>query len=176
MEIVIGIDPGKTGAVAIFRNKKFHSVFDCPLGVGKNGKSEFNIPEMAKLLKAGEYDKDCKRSAIIEQQHAFAQQGGVGNFTSGQGYGIWLTSLFMTGFNANLVTSQMWRGVIFTESEKNQIQSLETLKERKAARKALSIQRAKELWPKSIPYLSRKKDDGRAEAILIATAGIRMRI
>lgn len=175
--VTIGIDPGKTGAVAVFKGKTLSGVYDCPLKLVEGKKSQFYEGEMFWILQREVVAEDGNNKniqAIVESQHAFSQQGGVGNFTAGLGYGLWTMALLALGIHIKLVTSQAWRKVIFIEDERIYCNDGEMLAERKRRRKELSLQRARLICPEAEKMLMRKKDDGRAEAILIAYAGIMM--
>lgn len=169
----IGIDPGKTGAMAVFRGGSLQYVFDTPLIKVKGKKSAFCIEEMASFLN---HERNYARShggeviAVIEQQHAFPRQGGVGNFTAGLGYGIWLGLFRGLQIRYLEVTSMKWRKAIFSESESQFIASQsKSHSEANKMRKQQSIIRARKVSG-AAKFLKRKKDDGRAEAVLIGLA------
>jgi hypothetical protein len=177
---VIGIDPGKTGAMAVFRGMRLDAVYDTPLMIPKKGaKSQFDLDGMRDfLIHEQEVVKESGADVFvsIEQQHAFPAQGGVGNFTSGSGYYAWLMAFKCLRIPFMAVTAMYWRSLIFVEGE-SQVLNAEAKSHGEAnkMRKAASIIRAQEV-PHAKEFVYLKKHDGRAEAILIGLAARRANI
>jgi len=151
----IGIDPGLTGAIALLRNGEFAEVFDMPTsGRGVGGKQDINHPELARILREM---PPC--SAYVEHVWGFnkgnVKQSSASGFHLGKTVGALHMGLACYGMPLELVTPQKWKkslGLIGTDKD--------------AART-----RAIQLFPNA--PLSRKKDIGRADALLIALHGHR---
>lgn len=143
--IIVGIDPGKTGAIAALDNKGallwVEDMTDLTgLGIGS---------WLAERL-----DGELVRVCWVEQVHAMPKQGVTSVFTFGAGYGALLGALGALGIRTKLVTPNVWKRAARLSSDKT-----------------ASRQRAAELWPADAHLFRRVKDDGRAEACLIAEHG-----
>lgn len=148
--MIIGIDPGNTGAVAVLsRAGKFLRVFDTPLKEEGRG----NIIDANDLL----YDLEelYVDTVFLEKVHAMPNQGVTSMFNFGQGYGIIKGVLGCLGYDYTLVTPQAWKkhhGLLKTDKDAARLKAIE-------------------LFPEAEQYLQRKKDIGRADALLIAAYG-----
>ena len=149
-ELIIGIDPGNTGAVAFLHDGDV-DVFDLPL-MANGKKQQLNPHELARILAA------CvgrgSALAVIERVSAMPGNGAASMFNFGMGFGVIQGVLAAMQIPYKLVTPQKWKkaaGLIGKEKD-----NARTL--------------AQQLYP-SAP-LGRKKDIGRADAILIAKYGI----
>ena len=89
--------------------------------------------------------------ACVEQVSSRPQQGVVSTFTFGVSYGIVIGALQAALFDITFVRPQVWKKALELSSDKDD-----------------SRQMAIRLWPDNIDDFARKKDDGRAEAALIA--------
>ena len=62
--IIIGIDPGLSGAIAILRDKKILGLFDVPvMSEGKKNKRQLNSAQLVKILK--EFTNDKKDEEVV---------------------------------------------------------------------------------------------------------------
>lgn len=155
MRLIFGIDPGLTGAVAVLHDDVFHDVFDIPTaGRGKKGRQVVNASELANIFRAqiimahGAYVH-----AIVEDVHSMPGQGVSTTFSFGKSCGAIEGVLGALRIPTTFVSPAVWK------------RSFGLLGSEKDASRGLAIQRVP-----SAP-LSRKKDHGRAEAILIAKWG-----
>lgn len=161
MKPVIGIDPGITGAIAIRGDDPTESqVFDMP--VLTDGKTKrVNAAALAELMRSLilEYSPEEVR---IEKVNAMPprskdgkqrQAGTQSSFNFGRGFGVVETVGIVLGLRTRYVTPQKWKkraGLIGKEKDEARTRALE-------------------LYPHL--DLHRKKDVGRADAILIAHYG-----
>ena len=115
---LIGIDPGKSGGIAIISND------EC-----------FAIPMPETERDIYDYLKDNSKDAfcIIEQVHAMPGQGVTSMFTFGMGYGGLRMALVAAAIPFETVTPQKWQKALQcqTKGDKN-----------------VSKRRAQELYPK----------------------------
>ena len=149
VRFAIGIDPGLTGAIALIRNGEFAEVWDMPtMSRGSRNKQQVNAAEVGKIL------RECPPCpAFIEQVGAMPGQGVSSMFNFGKTAGACEGALGALQIPYSTVTPQKWKkhfGLIG--------------KDKDMARTV-----AQQLMP-SAP-LARKKDCGRADAILIALYG-----
>jgi crossover junction endodeoxyribonuclease RuvC len=159
--IFVGIDPGVTGAVAIINTDGDVAVQpwidDTPIAAvkkGKKTKSEYLPAQMAEILRAV---PSSRAHVFIEKVAARPDQGVSSMFGFGKGYGIWIGIVAALGLSYTLVTPQAWKKML-----------MQGMSDKDAARI-----RAQELYPGCADQLKRKKDIGRADALLIAEFGRR---
>jgi len=155
MKYLIGIDPGVSGAVAIL-NSRGHllDVFDAPtveMKVGKALKRRISPEILVSLLLPF-----TDASAWVEQVSARPGQGVSSMFAFGESYGLVKGVLAGLQIQTNTVTPNAWK----KELQLN-------------AGKDASRAKAAQMWPQQAGEFSRVKDDGKAEAALIAEYGRR---
>lgn len=144
-----------SGAVAMLHSSgKLIGVWDTPVIVVKkpSGKRTEYLPkEMVQILerqrKAGNPIHVC-----LELVNAMPGQGVRSMFSMGQGRGTWEGIIAALDLALEYVTPQTWKRALGLSGSD----------------KAVSILRAQQLIPGAAPYLTRRKDEGRAEAILIS--------
>lgn len=151
---IIGIDPGASGAVAILDDGVLIHVFDMPaVEIEVGGKKKKRIsPEM--LAAELRLFADQGAVAVVEQVNAMPGQGVTSMFAFGQAYGLALGVLAGLAIPTRTVTPAKWKKDLQLNTGKD------------AARA-----RAAALWPAMAREFSRVKDDGKAEACLIAMWG-----
>ena len=146
----IGIDPGNTGAVAVLNNDgTFFECFDIPLKA--EGKNKIIDSEYLRF----QMDTAWTKNVYLETVHAMPNQGVTSMFNFGQGYGIIKGVLGGLDIEYTLVTPQSWKkhhGLLKTDKDAARLKAIE-------------------LFPEAEQYLQRKKDIGRADALLIAAYG-----
>ena len=147
---MIGIDPGQTGAIAVFRDSIPVEVYDMPVMARVRGSGEeVNAHELGSIL--AQYTRDGSE-ALLESVSAMPGQGVSSMFRFGEGFGVVKGVLGALGIPYSLVTPQRWKkqyGLIGKDKD---------------AARSLAITR----YPGMADKLKRKKDVGRADAILIA--------
>lgn len=155
-EIVVGIDPGLGGAVAAlaFHSGKaqFHGVWSMPCRAKKSGRREVD-PEALVALFDELLSGRKPVCFLIEQVSAMPGQGVSGMFSLGDSFGV--VRALADAYHSEKVkyiSPLVWK------------KSLGLLKKDKSA----SLSLARRLFPAARPYLFRKKDEGRAEALLLA--------
>lgn len=155
MSFVIGIDPGASGAVAILQHDgKFVQVFDMPtVEVKVGGKAKRRIsPEM--LVAELKLYTDEGAVAWIEHVSAMPGQGVSSMFAFGESFGIARGVLAGLRVPTYTVPPAVWKRALQLNSGKDGSRS-----------------KAAQMWPASAGEFKRVKDDGRAEAALIAEYG-----
>ena len=157
MKYVIGIDPGLDGAIAVLdETGDIIQVYDMPtVEVKVNGSTKRKVAPAAIASELRMYTVDGKCRAVIEQVSAMPGQGVTSMFTFGRSLGVLEGVLAGMGIPYELVTPSTW-----------------VKKMRVAPGKGGSRQRAMELWPMDADLFKRVKDDGRADASLIARYGL----
>jgi crossover junction endodeoxyribonuclease RuvC len=152
MTVYIGIDPGFTGAVAFYWPAENHiEVYDMPVYKNAKGKTELNLYELHDILNP---ESDEPHIAIVEQVSAMRGQGVTSMFRFGQAYGATQMAVAAHKIPMEFVTPAKWKGFMGLSRDK-------------AVSRSLASQR----FPKQADLFKRAKDDGRAEAALLALYG-----
>ena len=147
--MVLGIDPGFTGAIAFLNDEGTLKVFDMPLMKIQN-KKQVDPYKFQRLL--GEVA--CIEFAIIEDVHSMPNQGVASTFRFGYNAGILLGVLTALRIEVLRVKPSVWKSSLGLSRNKKQ-----------------SLELAKKNFPNYSEYFKRAKDDGRAEAALLAYYG-----
>lgn len=151
--LTVGIDPGITGAVALWdMSIKALQVWDMPV-LKVRGKSVLNEPQLAHILRSLLPLADVQ--VYIEQVHAMPGQGVTSMFSFGMSYGIVKGILAGLDLPTTYVTPQSWQ------------RQMQVPKGGKDA----SRSRALQLLPRYAGLFSRVRDNGRSDAALIALFG-----
>ena len=150
-EVIVGIDPGVSGAICILRNGKVTMTCDMPIMVdGTKSKRQVNAAELANILineKIGEHDK-----IILESVSAMPGQGVTGMFSFGQSFGVIKGVCAALKLPLHLVRPVKWK------------KHFNLLNSEKDASRTKVI----EMYPYISSQVSKKKDANKADAILIA--------
>ena len=149
----IGIDPGLTGAIAILNSEgHVRQVYDMPVCPRPSGKGNMvNNFELGEILEVVDSSGGCLCNVMVEDVHAMPGQGVTSVFSFGRSLGV-VEGVFWNAGRFDYVRPQKWK------------KHFELLKSEKDAARELAI----ELFPDAAVYLQRKKDIGRADALLIA--------
>ena len=151
----IGIDPGLTGAVAVLTPEgMLEALADTPtltLKVQRGTKQVYDAPGLVALL---EPYSGLQVHVWIEASQAMPGQGTRSMLTIGFGYGLFLGILATLRLPYTAVRPAVWK------------RSMGLGKGKEASRL-----RAQQLYPGA--DLRRKRDHGRAEALLLAAYGLR---
>ena len=153
MSIFIGIDPGLSGACATISADGPH-VLDTPT-IQTEKKREYDVKQMWLMLDHLPQEGQC--FAVLESVHAFPGQGVTSMFRIGYGLGLWVALLTATQIPFELVAPQTWKKAMLKDGGKD---------------KAASLVKARQLFP--TVDLSRVKDEGKAEALLMAAYAQRL--
>jgi len=151
VSFVIGIDPGISGAIAIFEDGKLDCVVDMPtlkIASGKTMKSHISAIALVDILDGWSPNE---AHIVIEKVGAMPGQGVSSMFNFGRSAGIIEGVVAAMHFPSTYVTPATWTKAVG-----------------RAAGKDASRMRAMELFPSKADLFKRAKDDGRADAALIA--------
>jgi crossover junction endodeoxyribonuclease RuvC len=150
--IIIGIDPGISGAISILENKKILEVYDTPTMIdGKKNKKQINGAQVTNIIK--ERLKDGKEViVVVEHVNAMPGQGVTSMFNFGQSFGVIKGICAALGLPIYFVRPSKWK------------KHFNLIKTNKDASRTKVI----EAYPEISSKLHRKKDSNRADAILIA--------
>jgi crossover junction endodeoxyribonuclease RuvC len=154
--ITIGIDPGLSGAIGLVRDDMALSVWDMPIaGDGRSKRVSAHL--LADLLRecmdmglAGE-----PVSVLLERVGAMPGQGTASMFRFGESCGTAAGVVGGLGLSLRYVAPAVWK------------RRAGLIGKPKDASRAMAI----DLFPEIASSLARKKDNGRADALLIAFFG-----
>lgn len=143
----IGIDPGLSGAVA-FIGDDFECVEDAPSVEVKKG-NDYLIGSMVELLRA--HGADRPALAVLEAGLAMPRQSSSTTAKQARGGGLWEGMLAALDIPYVTVRPNIWKKYMGVTSDKGEARVM-----------------AQKLFPQLSDRLARVKDDGRAEALLLA--------
>jgi len=142
--IYIGIDPGKGGAIAFLSDM---GPFHCMI---------FDFEDSESLAKLRAASK-LRVRAVLEKVSAMPGQGVTSMFNFGANFGTWIGRLEALEIPFDFVTPGKWQKEMF-----------DSMPAKGTDKKEMSRDRARRLFPQVADQLGRKKDHGRAEALLMA--------
>lgn len=142
----MGIDPGLNGGIAFLGDGLL--TFPMPTKKRANGKTEIDAKALFRIIRP--YHQKIKIAAI-EKVHSMPGQGVASTFSFGQGYGAALAVLEIFGFPTMRLSPAVWKSALNLNRDKR-----------------ASLAMARNLWPSNSEDFKRLKDDGRAEAALMA--------
>jgi crossover junction endodeoxyribonuclease RuvC len=147
----IGIDPGLTGAIAILRDGKYHSLFDMPTTAkGGSGSVKYEVsPAALRTIFHVNIPADAAYKAIIERVNSRPGQAASATFSLGDSFGTARAALACSGIAYLDVTPVTWKKFYGLGSDKEQSRAL-----------------ASKLFPEAELHL--KKHHDRSEALLMA--------
>jgi len=149
--MIIGIDPGLKGAIAFLYNDGSLLIEDMPL---KRIKKK-NRVDGGKLFQIVKYNTALLTppaiTAAFEDVNAMPKDGVVSAFRFGLGTGILIGVLEAAGVDILPIKPDVWKPALGLSPDKS---------------KSLAL--ARQTFPQSLHYFKRSKDDGRAEAALLA--------
>ena len=153
--LIIGIDPGISGAICFLNDGKIIEVIEMPsMSDGKKNKKQVNGSQVFNEI--SNYIKDAELNnvkVVIEHVSAMPGQGVTSMFNFGQSFGILKGICSAMRLPMYFVRPAKWKKYF------NLIN----------AEKDASRTRAIEIFPYFSSQLSKKKDSNKADAILIAS-------
>ena len=150
--IIIGIDPGISGAISILENKKVVEIFDMPTMIdGKKNKKQVNGAQVTNIIK-DKLNLSKEIVVVVEHVNAMPGQGVTSMFNFGQSFGVIKGVCSALNVPIYFVRPTKWK------------KYFNLIKTNKDASRTKVIQ----IYPEISSQLSRKKDSNKADAILIA--------
>ena len=150
--IIIGIDPGVSGAISVLENKKIIEIFDMPTMIdGKKNKRQINGAQVTNIIKEV-LNGNKEVVVVVEHVNAMPGQGVTSMFNFGQSFGVIKGICAALSVPIYFVRPSKWK------------KHFNLIKTNKDASRTKVI----EVYPEIASKLHRKKDSNRADAILIA--------
>ena len=152
--LIIGIDPGISGSICFFENGKILDVIEMPtMTDGKKNKRQVNGSQIYNEITKRVNKSERQIRVVIEQVSAMPGQGVTSMFNFGQSFGILKGICSAMHLPVYYVRPAKWKKYFnLINSEKD-----------------ASRTRAIEIFPYFSSQLSKKKDNNKADAILIAS-------
>ena len=153
--LIIGIDPGISGALCFFEDGQVKEIIDMPvMADGKKNKRQINASQTYNEI-SKRINKLPKKDIIvvIEQVSAMPGQGVTSMFNFGQSFGVLKGICSAMQLSMHFVRPAKWKkyfGLIKTEKDASRTKVIE-------------------IFPYISSQLSRKKDSNKADAILISS-------
>jgi crossover junction endodeoxyribonuclease RuvC len=155
---ILGVDPGLSGAFCLLQvsSRRIEALWDMPVADGRvDPEGVALIVDSAKSATGGQL------RAAVENVSSMPRQAGAFNF--GRSAGVIHGVLGAMGVPMDLISPNVWKGAMGLRRLVNETQDQNKTRARELAMK---------LWPESAGLFRRVKDDGRAEAALIARFAI----
>ncbi len=152
---ILGIDPGLTGALALYDAAADSlDIEDVPTFMVRSGKGRKTVVDHYSLARI--VDAWAPRNPVVwlEQVGTRPGEGAVGAFSFGRTFGLLLGVAAAHFLTVELVTPATWKAALKVKGDKD-----------------VSRQRASALLPRHSGNWPLVKHDGRAEAVLIALYG-----
>jgi len=151
--ILIGIDPGLTGAIAILEGKKVLNIYEMPvMAEGKKNKKQLNSAQLVALIKEYANNNNDDVVVIVEQVNAMPGQGVTSMFNFGQTFGAIKGICAALKLPIFFVRPLKWK------------KHFELVNSSKDSSRTKAI----EMYPTLSNQLAKKKDVNKSDAILIA--------
>tara|TARA_B100001750_G_C15342510_1_gene512988 strand:+ start:371 stop:865 length:495 start_codon:yes stop_codon:yes gene_type:complete len=153
--LIIGIDPGITGAICFFEDGEVKDIIEMPnMADGKKNKRQINGSQIFNEISIRIKDIHKKEVLVVmEQVSAMPGQGVTSMFNFGQSFGVIKGICSAMQLSMHFVRPAKWKkyyGLIKSEKDASRTKAIE-------------------IFPYISSKLSKKKDSNKADAILIAS-------
>ena len=153
--LIIGIDPGISGAICFFENGEIIDVIDMPtMASGNKNKKQINGSQIFnEIFSRIQNYKSKDINVVVEQVSAMPGQGVTSMFNFGQSFGVIKGICAAMQLPIYFVRPSKWKkhfDLINSQKDSSRVKVIE-------------------MFPKFSSKLSRKKDSNKADAILIAS-------
>ena len=150
--IIIGIDPGLSGAIAVLENNEVKKILEIPvMSEGKKNKRQLNSSLLVNLIKEN-IEQNEEVAVVVEQVNAMPGQGVTSMFNFGQTFGAIKGVCAALELPIFFVRPSKWK------------KHFELINSSKDSSRTKAI----EMYPYLSNQLSKKKDVNKSDAILIA--------
>ena len=150
--LIIGIDPGVSGAICILTDGKITEIYEMPTMIdGKKNKKQVNGAEVTNIINK-ELINEKDINVVIEHVSAMPGQGVTSMFNFGQSFGVLKGICAALKLPVHFIRPVKWKkyfNLINTEKDASRTKVIE-------------------VFPYISSKISKKKDSNKADAILIA--------
>ena len=151
--LIIGIDPGINGAISFFEDGVLKDVIDMPtMASGNKNKKQINSSQIFNEISLRTQNHESENvNVVVEQVSAMPGQGVTSMFNFGQSFGVLKGVCAAMQLPIFFVRPAKWKkyyDLINSQKDSSRVKAIE-------------------MFPKFSSMLSRKKDNNKADAILI---------
>ena len=150
---LIAIDPGIGGAVALLIDGQFAEVSPMTVSRKKSGRNEVDAGGLFDLMREWSH-RALITNCLIERVSAMPGQGVSSMFSLGDSFGTARGIAYATCERVEFAVPVVWKRAMGLSKDK-----------------AYSLTLARRAFPRARAFLARKKDEGKAEALLLARYG-----
>lgn len=155
--MIVGIDPGISGAIALLDpTTRELTVHYMPTAKKPNGKTTTDIHTLARLLIPS---SEGRQIAMLELVHARPHDGKSSAFQFGENFGAVQMAVVGHSYETHFVTPAVWKKHFNLRKTQGMTEG-----QFKEASRRLAMMR----FPEHAATFEKVKDDGRAEAALVA--------
>lgn len=154
--MILGIDPGLDGALALLSPNGVYQIADMPTHEITVNKKKRRIVDSYSLARWVELYRDAIASAVLEDVGVRPGEGAVGAFKFGRCMGVVEGVIAANAIPLRYVVPAKWKAALGVSGDKTE-----------------SRRAASQLFPAAVHYWPLKKHDGRAESVLLAVYGRR---
>lgn len=150
MTLIIGVDPGKAGGIAVLQNSMLMDAFRMPLTADGRQVDAQGVRDILDAVA-----NPWRDVIVLEKVHAMPKNGSIASFSLGHSVGVVIGVALGAGYRLRMIAPTEWKKIVGIPAGSD---------------KGASRARASELFPSKRDLWKLKKDDGLAEAALIAEA------
>ena len=157
--LIIGIDPGITGAICFFEDGELKDVIDMPtMASGNKNKKQINGSQIFNEISLRTQNHKSENiNVVVEQVSAMPGQGVTSMFNFGQSFGVLKGVCAAMQLPIFFVRPAKWKkyyDLINSQKDSSRVKAIE-------------------MFPKFSSMLSRKKDTNKADAIPVSYTHLR---
>jgi len=150
MTLIIGVDPGKTGGVAVLHEGRLLGAHRMPVTADGKQVDAHGVRDLLDAIANPNHD-----TIVLERVHAMPKNGSIASFSLGHSVGIVVGVALGAGYRLRLIGPAEWKKIVGIPAGSD---------------KGASRAKASELFPDQRELWKLKRDDGLAESALIAEA------
>jgi len=113
MRCVVGIDPGLTGALVVWRDGRFHTLLATVSTPIRKGRRDYLVSNMWDALKQlppyAEVSLEKQWAQVRRTPQGLRREGATQSFRLGYGYGLWYALVIAAGLRLYTVAPVTWK-------------------------------------------------------------------
>ena len=169
--LCVGIDPGKTGFVALLEPRAptgrqgiwFEAA---PLLEGGSGRTRYDLRAASGIVAdVAQWEAECGAFVLVEGQQCMPRNGGMANWESGFGFAMWRMALVAHEVPHDVVKPAQWKRTLGVLGQGKDSKAKRRDSKRRAIEKAQSLFPGVDLRPTDE---AEKPSADKAEALLLA--------
>ena len=150
MTLIIGVDPGKTGGIAVLHGGRLLDAVRMPVTADLKQVDAQGVRDVLDAVA-----NPWRDVIVLEKVHAMPKNGSIASFSLGHSVGVVVGVALGAGYRLRLIGPAEWKKIVGIPPGSD---------------KGASRAKASELFPDQRELWKLKRDDGLAESALIAEA------